>query len=164
MFRSIPAFLPGFDRMMFSDEVVGIARPSTFPPPQWSEYALIHRMVFRRLHVQMMILDPQQERDPRPSPISTNPSQGPSGTRDPIAYTIEWHNVRQSRADWFVRDAVKLLEQVRKRREKGAPAISVPWRPSRRDGRMRAIPYQGHVVRVGVRARFAPHRSSCERS
>lgn len=111
------AFLPGFERMMFVDEVKGIARPSTFPPLQWSENSLIPRMVFRRLDVPMMILDPQRENDPRPVT-----DQNERLAKDHPALVIHriypetGHNILQSKPDWFVRDAVELLDRVRKRR------------------------------------------------
>jgi pimeloyl-ACP methyl ester carboxylesterase len=62
------AFLPGFDRMMGSSEAnaAGVTRPTMLPPLQWSQHAMIPRMVFRRLQVPMMILDPQEERDHLP--------------------------------------------------------------------------------------------------
>ena len=62
------AFLPGFDRMMGSYDAAAawVTRPTTLPPLQWSQHAMIPRMVFRRLHVPMMILDPQEERDHLP--------------------------------------------------------------------------------------------------
>lgn len=111
------AFLPGFDRMMFSNELAGIARPSTLPPLQWSEYAMIPRMMFRHLRVPMIILDPQGERDARPVA-----DQNELLARDHPDFVIHrvypesGHNILHSRPDWFVRDAVELLDQVRRRR------------------------------------------------
>jgi len=111
------AFLPGFDRMMGSNEAAGITRPSTFPPLQWSENAMIPRMVFRRLHVPMMILDPQGERDARP--VTDQNERLAKDHPDLVSHRIypqSRHNILQSRPDWFVRDAVELLDQVRRRR------------------------------------------------
>jgi pimeloyl-ACP methyl ester carboxylesterase len=111
------AFLPGFDRMMFSDEAAGIARPSTFPLLQWSENAIIPRTIFRRLHVPMMILDPQVERDPRP--VTDQNERLAKDHPDLVIHRIypqSGHNILQWRPDWLVRDAVELLDQVRRRR------------------------------------------------
>jgi pimeloyl-ACP methyl ester carboxylesterase len=110
------AFLPGFDRMIFVDEVEGITHPSTFPPLTWSEASLIPRMVFRRLHVPMMILDPQRENDPRP--VTDQNERLAKDHPDLVTHRIypqTDHNILQSKPDWLVRDAVELLDQVRKR-------------------------------------------------
>ena len=111
-------FLPGFDRMMGSYEVMasGITRPTTFPPLQWSENAMIPRTMFRHLHVPMMILDPQGERDARP--VTDQNERLAKDHPDLVTHRIyaeSSHNILQSRPDWFVRDAVALLDQVRKR-------------------------------------------------
>jgi pimeloyl-ACP methyl ester carboxylesterase len=111
------AFLPGFDRMIFANEVEGITRPSTLPTLQWSENAMIPRLVFRRLHVPMMILDPQSQRDGRP--VSDQNERLAKDHPDLVTHRIypeTGHNILQSRPDWLVRDAVELLDQVRKRR------------------------------------------------
>jgi pimeloyl-ACP methyl ester carboxylesterase len=112
------AFLPGFDRMIFVDEAAEIARPSTFPPLNWSENSLIPRMAFRRLHVPMMILDPQRENDPRP--VTDQNERLAKDHPDLVIHRIyaeTGHNILQSRPDWFVRDAVELLDRVRERRQ-----------------------------------------------
>ena len=111
------AFLPGFDRMMGSDEAGGITRPSTLPPLQWSENAMIPRTMFRRLHVPMMILDPQSERDARP--VTDQNERLVKDHPELVIHRIypqTGHNILQSRPDWFVRDATELLDQVRRRR------------------------------------------------
>jgi pimeloyl-ACP methyl ester carboxylesterase len=110
------AFLPNFDRLMGSTQDLATTRPTTIPLLQWSENAMIPRMMFRRLHVPMMILDPQSEPDPRPVT-----DQNEALVRDHPGlvtnriYPNTGHNVLQSKPDWFVRDAVELLGQVRKR-------------------------------------------------
>jgi pimeloyl-ACP methyl ester carboxylesterase len=113
------AFLPAFDRLVATNEgmVTGPARPSTLPPLQWSEQALIPRAVFRRLHVPMMIIDPQDDRDVVPAT-----DQNERLAKDHPALVIHRiypqtrQNVVQSRPDWLVRDAVELLDRVRGRR------------------------------------------------
>ena len=113
------AFLPGFDRMMGSYEAwtAGITRPTTLPPLQWSEQAMIPRMVFRNLHVPMMILDPQGERDFRP--VTDQNERLAKDHPDLVIHRIyaqTEHNILRSRPDWLVRDAATLLDEVRKRR------------------------------------------------
>jgi pimeloyl-ACP methyl ester carboxylesterase len=113
------AFLPNFDRMMGSSEATaaGLTRPTTLPPLQWSQHAMIPRMVFRRLHVPMMILDPQEERDHLP--VTDQNERLAKDHPDLVIHRIypqSGHNIFQSRPDWFVRDAVALLDQVRRRR------------------------------------------------
>jgi len=113
------AFLPGFDRMMGSSEAnaAGVTRPTMLPPLQWSQHAMIPRMVFRRLHVPMMILDPQEERDHLP--VTDQNERLAKDHPDLVIHRIypqSGHNIFQSRPDWFVRDAVELLDQVRRRR------------------------------------------------
>lgn len=112
------AFLPGYDRMMGSYEAnaAGITRPTMLPPLQWSQHAMIPRMVFRRLHVPMMILDPQEERDHLP--VTDQNERLAKDHPDLVTHRIypqSGHNIFQSRPDWFVRDAVELLGRVRKR-------------------------------------------------
>jgi pimeloyl-ACP methyl ester carboxylesterase len=110
------AFLPNFDRLIFKDEVAGITHPSTFPPLQWSENAMIPRMIFRRLHVPMMILDPQPERDGRP--VTDQNERLAKDHPDLVTHRIypeSGHNILQSKPDWLVRDATELLQQVRRR-------------------------------------------------
>jgi pimeloyl-ACP methyl ester carboxylesterase len=112
------AFLPAFDRLVASnaDLSSGLTRPSTLPPLQWSEQALIPRAVFRRLHVPMMILDPQDDRDvvPATNQNARLAKDHPSLVTHRI-YAQTRDNVLRARPDWFVRDAVELLEQVRRR-------------------------------------------------
>jgi pimeloyl-ACP methyl ester carboxylesterase len=113
------AFLPAFDRMVASNEALskGITRSTTLPPLQWSEQALIPRAVFRRLHVPMMILDPQDDRDVVPA---TDQNERLAKDHPDLVthriYAQTRQNIVLSRPDWFVRDAVELLDQVRKRR------------------------------------------------
>jgi pimeloyl-ACP methyl ester carboxylesterase len=111
------AFLPGFDRMMGSSEAMaaGVTRPTTLPPLQWSQHAMIPRMVFRHLHVPMMILDPQEERDHLP--VTDQNERLAKDHPDLVIHRIypqSGHNIFQSRPDWFVRDAVELLDKVRR--------------------------------------------------
>ncbi len=114
------AFLPGFDRMMGSSEAnaAGVTHPTMLPPLQWSQHAMIPRMVFRRLHVPMMILDPQEEGDHLP--VTDQNERLAKDHPDLVIHRIypqSGHNILQSRPDWFVRDAVELLAQVRRRRQ-----------------------------------------------
>jgi pimeloyl-ACP methyl ester carboxylesterase len=112
------AFLAGFDRMMGTSDgtFAGMTRPTTLPPLQWSQHAMIPRMVFRRLHVPMMILDPQEERDHLPV---TDQNQLLAKDHPNLVthrvYAQSGHNIFASRPDWFVRDAVELLGKVRQR-------------------------------------------------
>ena len=113
------AFLPAFDRLVASNEAMatGMTRPTTLPPLQWSEQALIPRAVFRRLHVPMMILDPQDDRDP--VPVTDQNERLAKDHPDLVTlrlYAQTRQGIVQSRPDWFVRDAVELLDQVRRRR------------------------------------------------
>lgn len=113
------AFLPGFDRMMGSYEQwsASFTHPSALPPLQWSEQAQIPRMIFRHLHVPMMILDPQSERDYRPSTDQNEQLvEDHPGLVINRIYPDSEHNILRQRPDWFVRDAVVLLGEVRKRR------------------------------------------------
>ncbi len=113
------AFLPAFDRLVATNEDLATwpVRPSTLPPLQWSEQALIPRAVFRRLHVPMMIIDPQDDRDVVPAT-----DQNERLAKDHPALVIHRiypqtrQNVVLSRPDWLVRDAVELLDRVRGRR------------------------------------------------
>jgi pimeloyl-ACP methyl ester carboxylesterase len=113
------AFLPAFDRMVASNEDLSTAmtRPTRLPPLQWSEQALIPRAVFRRLHVPMMILDPQDDRDVVPAA-----DQNERLVKDHPhlvihrVYAQTRDNVVRARPDWVVRDAVELLDKVRQRR------------------------------------------------
>jgi pimeloyl-ACP methyl ester carboxylesterase len=112
-------FIAEFNRMMGSYETTefGITHPTTFPPLQWSENAMIPRVMFRRLHVPMMILDPQSERDP--VAVTDQNERLAKDHPDLVTHRIypdSGHNILQQRPDWLVRDAVELLDQVRKRR------------------------------------------------
>ena len=113
------AFLPAFDRLVASNEAMasGLARPTTLPPLQWSEQALIPRAVFRGLHVPMMILDPQDARDVVPASDQNQrlAKDHPNLVIHRI-YPETRDNVVRARPDWFVRDAVELLDELRKRR------------------------------------------------
>ena len=112
-------FLHAFDRMMGSSEATfaGMTRPTTLPPLQWSQHAMIPRMVFRRLHVPMIILDPQEDRDALPVTDQNErlAKDHPSLITHRI-YPQSSHNILASRPDWFVRDAGELLGKVRSRR------------------------------------------------
>jgi pimeloyl-ACP methyl ester carboxylesterase len=111
------AFLPDFDRLMgpYGSEAVGVTRPTTLPPLSWSEQAMIPRMVFRRLHVPMMILDPQPERDILP--VTDQNERLAKDHPGLVTHRIypQTLTILQTRPDWFVRDAVELLNQVRGR-------------------------------------------------
>jgi hypothetical protein len=65
----------------------------------------------------MMILDPQEERDALP--VTDQNERLAKDHPDLVTHRIypqSSHNIFGSRPDWFVRDAVELLEQVRGRR------------------------------------------------
>jgi len=111
------AFLPDFTQLMGEmGTATIITKPTTAPPLQWSENAMIPRMMFRNLHVPMMILDPQSEHDARPVT-----EQNLWLVKDHPQYVIHriypetGHNILNDRPDWLVRDATELLGVVRKR-------------------------------------------------
>jgi pimeloyl-ACP methyl ester carboxylesterase len=111
------AFLAGVDRMTTWGEALlpGITHPSTLPLPLWSVHAIIPRMVFRNLHVPMMILDPQGERDIFPvTDQNERLATDHPGLVIHRIYNPGNHNILQATPDWFVRDAVELLERVKK--------------------------------------------------
>jgi len=110
------AFLAGMDRMTTWGEALlpGLTHPTTLPPPVWSVHAIIPRMVFRNLHVPMMILDPQDERDV--FPVTDQNERLAKDHPDLVIHRIYrpgQHNILQATPDWFVRDAVELLGRVR---------------------------------------------------
>ena len=113
------AFLAGMDRMTTWGEALlpGLTHPTTLPLPLWSVHAMIPRMVFRNLRVPMMILDPQDERDAFPA---TEQNERLAKDHPDVVihrvYANSSHNILQSTPDWFVRDAVVLLERVRGKR------------------------------------------------
>ena len=113
------AFLAGMDRMTTWGEALlpGLTHPTTLPPPVRSVHAIIPRMVFRNLHVPMMILDPQDERDVFPA---TDQNERLAKDHPDLVihriYRPGKHNILQATPDWFVRDAVALLDRVRGRR------------------------------------------------
>ena len=113
------AFLAGMDRMTTWGEALlpGLIHPTTLPPPLWSLHAIIPRMVFRNLHVPMMILDPQDERDV--FPVTDQNERLAKDHPDLVIHRIYRpgnHNILQATPDWFVRDAVALLDRVRGKR------------------------------------------------
>jgi hypothetical protein len=78
---------------------------------------MIPRMMFRNLHIPMMILDPQSEHDAKPVTDQNLwlVEDHPKLVIHRI-YPQTGHNVLNDRPNWFVRDAVALLDVVRKRR------------------------------------------------
>jgi pimeloyl-ACP methyl ester carboxylesterase len=114
------AFLPGFTPMMGELGMAAVTtKRSMVPPLQWSENAMIPRMMFRNLHVPMMILDPQSERDARP--VTDQNEWLVKDHPDLVIHRIypqTGHNVLQDRPDWFVRDAIELLGRVRQRQRR----------------------------------------------
>jgi hypothetical protein len=114
------AFLPAFDRLIASNEDLATVtpRPTRLPPLQWSEQALIPRAVFRRLHVPMMILDLQDDRDVVPATDQNErlAKDHPSLVTHRI-YPQTRDNPVRARPDWFVRDAIELLGKVRQTRQ-----------------------------------------------
>ena len=113
------AFLAGMDRMTTWGEALlpGLTHPTTLPPPLWSVHAIIPRMVFRNLRVPMMILDPQSERDV--FPVTDQNERLAKDHPDLVIHRIYrpgQHNILQATPDWFVRDAVALLDRVRGKR------------------------------------------------
>jgi pimeloyl-ACP methyl ester carboxylesterase len=115
------AFLPNYDRMMGSSEAnaAGITHPTMLPTLQWSQHAMIPRMVFRNLHVPMMILDPQEERDHLPvTDQNERLAKDHPGLVIHRIYPRSGHNIFASRPDWFVRDAVELLARVKSTKQK----------------------------------------------
>jgi pimeloyl-ACP methyl ester carboxylesterase len=111
------AFLPAFDRLVASNADLSSESPrlTKLPSLQWSEQALIPRAVFRRLHVPMMILDPQDDRDAVPA---TDQNERLAKDHPRLVmhriYPQTRDNVVRAKPDWFVRDAVELLGQVRR--------------------------------------------------
>jgi len=112
------AFLPDFEALMGKLGMESVtAKPTMIPPLQWSENAMIPRMMFRDLHVPMMILDPQSERDAKP--VTDQNLWLVKDHPDLVIHRIypqTGHNVLNDRPDWLVRDAIALLGEVRKRR------------------------------------------------
>ena len=111
------AFLPDFEALMGKLGMEAVTtKPTMIPPLQWSENAMIPRMMFRSLHVPMMILDPQSEPDAKPVTdqnlwlVKDHP-----GLVIHQIYPQTGHNILNDRPDWFVRDAVELLGRVRQR-------------------------------------------------
>ena len=110
------AFLAGVDRMTTWGEALlpGITHPTTLPLPLWSVHAMIPRVVFRNLHVPMMILDPQGERDVFPV---TDQNERLAKDHPELVihriYNPGNHNILQATPDWLVRDAIALLDRVR---------------------------------------------------
>ena len=112
------AFLPDFEALMGKLGMESVTtKPTMIPPLQWSENAMIPRMMFRDLHVPMMILDPQSDPDPRPvaDQHAWLVKDHPTLVIHKI-YPQTGHNVLNDRPEWLVRDAAVLLEEVRKRR------------------------------------------------
>ncbi len=112
-------FLPGFSQMVTTTELLstGPSRPSTFPLLQWSQNAMIPMVVFRRLHVPMTILDLQEQQDVLP--VSDQNERLARAHPDLVVHRVypDTHGpILQARPDWFVRDAVELLDRVRQRR------------------------------------------------
>jgi pimeloyl-ACP methyl ester carboxylesterase len=109
-------FLPGFERMMGSVDLYAAAtRPSTLPLLQRSQHAMIPPVVFRNLDVPMMILDPQEKYDVLPVTDQNErlARQHPRLIVHRI-YSDTGHNVLRARPDWFVRDAVDLLDRAKR--------------------------------------------------
>lgn len=111
--------VPGFGKMMGSlaSYYGGATRPSTMPLLQWSQHAMIPTVVFRRLDVPMMILDPEEPNDELPV---TDQNQRLAAMHPTLVthqiYPATGHNVVSLRPDWFIRDASALLALVRQRR------------------------------------------------
>jgi hypothetical protein len=75
---------------------------------------MIPRMMFRNLHVPMMILDPQSERDAKPvTDQNLWLVQDHPGLVIHKIYPQTGHNILNDKPDWLVRDAVELLGRVR---------------------------------------------------
>jgi pimeloyl-ACP methyl ester carboxylesterase len=112
------AFLPGFSRMMGTTQSfhAGTTRPSTLPLFQWSQHAFIPLVVFRRLHVPMMILDPQWPND---AFTVTDQDERLARLHPTLVthrvYPQTHRNVLRAKPEWFVRDAAELLARVRDR-------------------------------------------------
>jgi len=123
-------FLPGFERMMGSVDLYAAAtRPTTLPLLQRSQQAMIPPVVFRNLDVPMMILDPQPQVNLDVLPVTDQNERLARQHPRLIVHRIypdSDHNVLRSRPDWFVRDAVDLLDRVRRmparRRRPSRPA------------------------------------------
>ena len=110
------AFLPDFEALMGKLGMAAVTtKPTMIPPLQWSENAMIPRMMFRDLHVPMMILDPQSERDAKPVTDQNEwlVKDHPSLVIHRI-YPQTGHNVLNDRPDWLVRDAIELLGRVQR--------------------------------------------------
>jgi pimeloyl-ACP methyl ester carboxylesterase len=108
------AFLPGFTEMVGTKQSItaGSTRPTTLPLLQASMHALIPLVVFRRLDVPMMILDPQEPNDFVPVTDQNERLARLHPTLVTHRVYPETNRVDQ-RPDWLVRDAVELLARVR---------------------------------------------------
>lgn len=110
-------FLPEFERMMGSSDLYpATTRPTTLPLLQRSQHLMIPPVVFRNRNVPMMILDPQPQAITDVLPVTDQNErlarQHPKFIIHRI-YSDTGHNVLRARPDWFVRDAVDLLDRVR---------------------------------------------------
>jgi pimeloyl-ACP methyl ester carboxylesterase len=111
------AFLPDFTQLMGEmGTATIITKPTTAPPLQWSENAMIPRMMFRNLRVPMMILDTQSEHDAHP--VTDQNLWLVKDHPEFVIHTVypqTGHNILNDRPDWLVRDAIELLGVVHKR-------------------------------------------------
>ena len=77
---------------------------------------MIPAAVFRHLDVPMMILDPQEPNDELPV---TDQNEALARQHPHLVvhrvYAASRHAVVRDKPDWFVRDAVELLAEVRRR-------------------------------------------------
>ena len=110
------AFLGDFDRLMGSmkNPLAASSRPTTLPLLQWSQHALIPAVVFRKLHVPMVIVDPQMPDDGLPV---TDQNAALAKRHASLVlhqiYPQSPHAVVRFRPDWVVRDATELLARIR---------------------------------------------------
>jgi hypothetical protein len=77
----------------------------------------VERIIGRGESGGKVLLDPQEERDHLPvTDQNERLAKDHPGLVTHRIYAKSGHNIFASRPDWFVRDAVELLEQVRRRR------------------------------------------------
>jgi hypothetical protein len=114
------AFMAGFRDMMGTYEgyLASAAAPSTLPPLQRSQHLFNPLAVFRKLTVPMLIIDPQ-DADSADDELPVTDQNLELKALHPALivhkiYPATQHAAYQQRPDWVIRDAIELLDAVKK--------------------------------------------------